>query len=273
MSTEETQHTTKTEAEAERSLAANTPDSCSRCESPLQRTTQFGSRNRATTLYCCPDCGFSAVAATRQDGALSELAKTSLQDRRDAIVHGLSAYRLAAFISEGCPAGEYRVERKSEHTYQIQLPEQTTQSQLGPLADRISAAASHLMVQELPEVPALNVKDTRLSDVVDQPTSTDGGTTIATPSAGGPQALPPVLSDDDPRTKRAKREEMDVTLLEKGGRYEVHSQSGRIYEVDILAETCSCPDDHDYCKHRRRVEIAIDCHRVPRPDGRLPNWK
>jgi hypothetical protein len=80
-----------------------------------------------------------------------------------------------------------------------------------------------------------------------------------------------VTSEDEPRTKRAKREDMDVSFLAKPGRYEVHSASESRYEVDVLEETCSCPDIAERCKHRRRVEIEIEAKRVPRPDGKLPD--
>lgn len=80
-----------------------------------------------------------------------------------------------------------------------------------------------------------------------------------------------VTSEDEPRTKRAKREDMDISFLAKPGRYEVHSASGSRYEVDVLEETCSCPDIAERCKHRRRVEIEIEAKRVPRPDGKLPD--
>ncbi|MFU1782926.1 SWIM zinc finger family protein [Haloarcula japonica] len=80
-----------------------------------------------------------------------------------------------------------------------------------------------------------------------------------------------VSSEDEPRTKRAKREDMDVSFLAKPGRYEVHSASDSRYEVDVLEETCSCPDTAERCKHRRRVEIEITAKRVPRPDGKLPD--
>ncbi|MBX0325593.1 SWIM zinc finger family protein [Halomicroarcula sp. F13] len=89
-----------------------------------------------------------------------------------------------------------------------------------------------------------------------------------TGSASGPLA---VEADDDPRTKRAKREDIDVSFLTKPGRYEVYSASGRIYEVDVIEKTCSCPDDAARCKHLRRVEIEIRAGLVPRPDGRLPD--
>ncbi|MBX0288437.1 SWIM zinc finger family protein, partial [Halomicroarcula sp. F28] len=80
-----------------------------------------------------------------------------------------------------------------------------------------------------------------------------------------------VHSDDEDRTKRAKREDMDISFLEKPGRYEVHSASGSVYEADVLAESCSCPDIAERCKHLRRVDIEIRDGLVPRPDGRLPD--
>jgi len=80
-----------------------------------------------------------------------------------------------------------------------------------------------------------------------------------------------VHSDDEPRTRRAKREDMDVSFLAKPGRYEVHSASDSVYEIDVIAETCSCPDTAQRCKHFRRVDIEIREGLVPRPDGRLPD--
>ena len=80
-----------------------------------------------------------------------------------------------------------------------------------------------------------------------------------------------VHSEDEPRTKRAKQEDIDVSFLAKPGRYEVHSASDSRYEVDVLEETCSCPDVAERCKHLRRVDIEINAERVPRPDGKLPD--
>jgi len=82
--------------------------------------------------------------------------------------------------------------------------------------------------------------------------------------------------DLDPRTKRAVAEAMDISLLSKGGRYEVQSASGNRYEVDVVAESCACPDwqqrsPEGGCKHLRRVDHEIKRGRVPRPDGRLPS--
>jgi hypothetical protein len=82
--------------------------------------------------------------------------------------------------------------------------------------------------------------------------------------------------DLEPRTRRAVDEEMAVSLLEKGGRYEIHSASGNRYEVDVISESCTCPDwtqrtPEGGCKHMRRADHEIKQGRVPRPDGRLPS--
>jgi len=68
---------------------------------------------------------------------------------------------------------------------------------------------------------------------------------------------------------------MDVSLLSKSGRYEVQSASGNRYEVDVIDESCTCPDwqqssPEGGCKHLRRVDHEIKRGRVLRPDGRLP---
>ncbi len=68
---------------------------------------------------------------------------------------------------------------------------------------------------------------------------------------------------------------MDVSLLQKGGIYEVRSESGNIYEVDVASETCTCPDFTKRnlsggCKHLRRTDLEIRSGNVPRPDSRLP---
>jgi hypothetical protein len=83
-------------------------------------------------------------------------------------------------------------------------------------------------------------------------------------------------ADLEPRTRRAVDEAMAVSLLKKGGRYEVQSASGSWYEVDVISESCTCPDwqqrtPEGGCKHTRRVDHEIKQGRVPRPDGRLPS--
>lgn len=95
---------------------------------------------------------------------------------------------------------------------------------------------------------------------------------IQSPEVGGGEQD----NNIDPRTERALTEEMDVSLLRKGGVYEVKSQSGSYYEVDVASETCTCPDFVERepdggCKHLRRVDTEIREDDVPRPDGRLPD--
>jgi len=82
-------------------------------------------------------------------------------------------------------------------------------------------------------------------------------------------------SGDEDRGRRARKEDMRVALLRKGGVYEIDSASGNTYEVDVLNETCSCPDHQNPetpfpCKHFQRVELELDAGRIPRPDGRIP---
>ena len=111
----------------------------------------------------------------------------------------------------------------------------------------------------------------------------DGGVvaTVPTTTTLGGDVQQPTVGDDehqedsDPRTERARTEEMDVSLLRKGGMYEVKSASGNTYEVDVASKTCTCPDftkrqPSGGCKHLRRVDIEIRSGHVPRPDGRLP---
>lgn len=80
----------------------------------------------------------------------------------------------------------------------------------------------------------------------------------------------------EPRTQRAREEDMDVSLLKKSGVYEVHSESGNIYEVDIIGESCTCLDRQQRepeggCKHMRCVAMEVNAGELPRPDGRLPD--
>jgi len=82
-------------------------------------------------------------------------------------------------------------------------------------------------------------------------------------------------AQDDVRAKRAREDDMDVALVHRGGCYEVDSASGNTYEVDLLDETCTCPDHQNPetstpCKHVQRVQLELDAGRIPRPDGRLP---
>ena len=84
------------------------------------------------------------------------------------------------------------------------------------------------------------------------------------------------MDEPDPRERRAREEEMDVSLLRKGGVYEVYSESGNTYRVDVAGGTCTCLDWQQRepdggCKHLRRVDTEIKAGDVPRPDGRVPD--
>ena len=78
----------------------------------------------------------------------------------------------------------------------------------------------------------------------------------------------------EPRTRRARTEDMVVSLRKTGGIYSVHSESGNTYRVDVALGECTCPDQEltstERCKHIRRVELEIRQRTVPTPDGRLP---
>ncbi len=113
--------------------------------------------------------------------------------------------------------------------------------------------------------------------------STDGGVIASTHAASTTaKALQqPTIGEDscrkelEPRSKRARTEEMDVSLLQKGGVYEVQSESGNICEVDVARKTCTCPDftkrnPSDECKHLRRADLELRSGNVSRPDCRLP---
>lgn len=115
----------------------------------------------------------------------------------------------------------------------------------------------------------------------DAPLSPDGGWVQHRDTQSlvesNPNTVSAEPSDDElaPRTRRACEEEMDVSLLEKGGVYELHAASGNIYDVDVVAETCTCLDwrqrePEGGCKHMRRVDIEIKAGRIPHPDGRIP---
>jgi hypothetical protein len=81
--------------------------------------------------------------------------------------------------------------------------------------------------------------------------------------------------ESDPREQRAQEETMDVSLLRKGGVYEIRSASGNRYTVDVAGGTCTCLDWQQRepdggCKHLRRIDAEIKAGDVPRPDGRIP---
>ncbi|MFC6719570.1 SWIM zinc finger family protein [Natrialbaceae archaeon GCM10025810] len=90
--------------------------------------------------------------------------------------------------------------------------------------------------------------------------------TTASPKT--PLPVPSTDPDDlEERARRARAEAMSVLAL-GDGLYEVESESGHTYMVDLEAGRCTCPD-HVFrdarCKHIRRVAIEITEARTPPP--------
>lgn len=70
-----------------------------------------------------------------------------------------------------------------------------------------------------------------------------------------------VQPDIDPRTIRAATEHMTV-IEEARSLFEVTSESGSSYTVDLREPACTCPDFHhrtdvEECKHIRRVRLEV----------------
>ncbi|WP_373190236.1 hypothetical protein [Halolamina sp.] len=70
---------------------------------------------------------------------------------------------------------------------------------------------------------------------------------------------------------------MEVQFTENGPVYEVRSESGSTYQVDVEQVHCSCPDwrrrghalGEQGCKHLRRTNLEIMAGQVPQPNGRF----
>lgn len=70
---------------------------------------------------------------------------------------------------------------------------------------------------------------------------------------------------------------MVTRFTEHGACYDVQSESGATYQVDVADRTCTCPDwakrgrdlGEQGCKYLRRVDLEILARRLPRPDGRF----
>jgi hypothetical protein len=79
-------------------------------------------------------------------------------------------------------------------------------------------------------------------------------------------------SIDEPRTRRALTEDMEVQFVQRGPAYDVLSESGSTYVVNVEKKTCTCPDferrqPDGGCKHLRRVDLEIRTGLIPTPDG------
>lgn len=71
----------------------------------------------------------------------------------------------------------------------------------------------------------------------------------------------------DERTRRAAVESMTIVTV-GDGEYKVYSGVKNAYVVNLVRETCDCPDEEynhpaDECKHRRRVEMEIGQREIP----------
>lgn len=71
------------------------------------------------------------------------------------------------------------------------------------------------------------------------------------------------------RTIRAATESMSLDRhAGETGEFDVYSQSGSVYRVNLIDQSCSCPDEEhnaptDGCKHYRRVEMETGQRSVP----------
>ncbi len=248
-------------------------DSCPDCGDALERRSLESSPNRQTIYFGCSACRVGTVAILDQEGPLSDRCRDRLERAQSRAMTGLTAHRVAAFITDTFPDGRYTIQRTDEHQFTIALPETASPWDVLRLVEPLSVGPLSAVRHDGDVV----VSDTRWSsvDVENEPdTVADGGVVPATVdderSSGEAGNLFVASADDEPRTERAKTEDMDVSLLEKGGIYEVHSASDRYYDVDVVSGECSCPDTADRCKHLRRVDLEIKGGLVPRPDGRLP---
>lgn len=240
---------------------------CVRCGSKVTRCSAESTANRSLKTAVCKSCGFGAAGILHQEETLTEMSKNKLQSRRDSAAFGLSVRRVAAFVTEGAPAGEYLIERTADNRYEVTTPARITDQQVRLLAQRVDNSATHLSADV--DGTRLSITDLRVDGGSSEgKPAPDGGAVVASGSMH--RSLPIVRESDDPRTKRAKTEDMGVSLAKSGGVYRVGSQSGRTYRVDILESSCTCPDDVEKCKHLRRVAMEINRERVPRPDGKLP---
>ena len=77
----------------------------------------------------------------------------------------------------------------------------------------------------------------------------------------------------DKRTIRAATESMSIDRhAGKCGEFDVYSESGSVYRVCLITETCDCPSatyQDGACKHQRRVEMELGQRDVPGLDEKI----
>jgi hypothetical protein len=259
---------------------------CRACDTTLERSHIHSSTGRTHTAFVCPACHRGAAAIVeRNPDDLGPLHTQRLAQTQQRLRTNPATDVLAAFVDDALPPGTYRIERVGEYTWHLHLPTDVDDTTLKTLSGRLDTPTTTVTTRD----STLVVSDTRFvqstnppywtgNSDVEESACTDGGEETTPPADTQVPELPVSggtvggiqYAADAARTKRARDEQMDVALLEKGGRYEVHSESGNTYHVDVLQGWCSCPDNHECCKHKRRVDLELRAKRVPRPDGRIP---
>lgn len=251
---------------------------CTRCGHTLERSHVHASRARTQTSQQCLDCGFGAAAIVNRSAEeiANPHAKRIGRDQR-RLPQNPSVDVLASFVDGTVPSGTYHVERTGNHEYRLHPPIALDPDALERMASRLRTPSTDVERSN----GSLIVRDTRFVDPSDNttwPPASQSNRPSDAPSSTADHELPQSggsingvdYGAEEARTDRARREAMDVALAEKGGLYEVHSESDNTYAVDILAGTCTCRDHSDVCKHQRRVDLELRAERIPRPDGRLP---
>ncbi|WP_435180967.1 hypothetical protein [Halorussus sp. AFM4] len=267
-------------------------DRCPLCGGELSQTSGYAADHRIEDVYICTDCSLGELSQIElTSDQIAESVEKQLALARVALDKGLLLSRIGGFITAGAPDGHYEIRRAGEHTYIIDLVDPEAE-----YTDRLVTGLRNAaeFIQAKHEGQSVVVTDSRWGsiDKVSRPSTgsfrqeksvpmTDGGVPVAvSPQSDlgqAPSIQQPRSPEKDvaPRTKRALEEDMDVSLYEKGGTYEVHSESGNTYRVDIVATSCPCPDwqqrePEGGCKHLRRVDHEVTNGLVPRPDGQLP---
>jgi len=261
---------------------------CPQCGSILERDHVHSCRCRSQTVFCCPTCRANTAIVELTQGELATRYATQLERDQRRLQQQLSVETLAAHLDTSLQPGVYRVDRIGPHEYRLVVPKTDSVDALDTLADRLTV--DHIGIER--RAPEAIVFDERFTDRPcdnsrrpDSPGTetprTDGGSLAVSRSASIPSRRPLpqtgrqtetlAYHTGEARTRRARTEEMRVSLLQKGGKYSVRSESENTYQVDLLAGTCSCPDNVETCKHLRRVDLELRANRIPRPDGQLPH--
>lgn len=208
----------------------------------------------------CPECPIETAAIVDQQGPLLDRYTDRLNRAQSRAMTGLTVHRVAAFVTDTCPTGHYTVERVWDQQFAIELPETASPWDVFRLVESFSMGPLSAERHD----GAVSVTDARWSSVGTEANLdpvTDGGT-VRSPaddesSPAAAENLFAVTPDDELRMKRAKTGDTDVSLLQTGGIFEVHSASDSYCDVDVMAGECPCSDTTDRCKHLQRVDLEI----------------